>query len=87
MEDAEARGSPPWLCGHRAALRLIGIQKLMMLSTFYLTTAGFARLWLLTIGTAGTSHNVKWGCHRIRFAGPGTPIGASRPRPKGLGQT
>src|SRR5665213_2049530 len=29
-------------------------KRLMLLSTFYLGTAGFARLWLLTIGPAGT---------------------------------
>jgi hypothetical protein len=34
-------------------------KRLMLLSTFYLGTAGFARLWLLTIGDAGTDHF--WG--------------------------
>lgn len=29
-------------------------KRLMLLSLFYLSTAGFARLWLLTIGPAGT---------------------------------
>ncbi|HEX4104663.1 MAG TPA: hypothetical protein VHX92_00375 [Rhizomicrobium sp.] len=29
-------------------------KRLMLLSTFYLSTAGFARLWLFTIGPAGT---------------------------------
>ena len=29
-------------------------KRLMLLSTLYLSTAGFARLWLLTIGPAGT---------------------------------
>jgi hypothetical protein len=29
-------------------------KRLMLLSTLYLSTAGFARLWLLTIGTGGT---------------------------------
>ena len=29
-------------------------KRLMLLSLFYLSTAGFARLWLLTIGAAGT---------------------------------
>ncbi len=31
-------------------------KRLMLLSLFYLSTAGFARLWLLTIGFAGTDH-------------------------------
>ena len=31
----------------------------MLLSTLYLSTAGFARLWLLTIGPAGT--DTFWG--------------------------
>jgi hypothetical protein len=31
-------------------------KRLMLLSLFYLSTAGFARLWLLTIGPAGTNH-------------------------------
>ena len=34
-------------------------KRLMLLSLFYLSTAGFARLWLLTIGFAGTDHF--WG--------------------------
>jgi hypothetical protein len=34
-------------------------KRLMLLSTLYLSTAGFARLWLLTIGTAGT--DTFWG--------------------------
>lgn len=34
-------------------------KRLMLLSTFYLSTAGFARLWLFTIGPAGTDHF--WG--------------------------
>jgi hypothetical protein len=34
-------------------------KRLMLLSLFYLSTAGFARLWLLTIGPAGTDHF--WG--------------------------
>jgi hypothetical protein len=34
-------------------------KRLMLLSTFYLGTAGFARLWLFTIGEAGTDHF--WG--------------------------
>ena len=34
-------------------------KRLMLLSTLYLSTAGFARLWLLTIGTAGT--HTFWG--------------------------
>jgi hypothetical protein len=29
-------------------------KRLMLLSTLYLSTAGFARLWLLTIGPGGT---------------------------------
>jgi hypothetical protein len=35
-------------------------KRLMLISTFYLSTAGFARLWLLTIGTAGTEDSF-WG--------------------------
>jgi len=34
-------------------------KRLMLLSTLYLSTAGFARLWLLTIGTADT--HTFWG--------------------------
>ena len=34
-------------------------KRLMLLSLFYLSTAGFARLWLSTIGPAGTDHF--WG--------------------------
>jgi hypothetical protein len=34
-------------------------KRLMLLSTLYLSTAGFARLWLLTIGPAGT--DTFWG--------------------------
>jgi hypothetical protein len=34
-------------------------KRLMLLSIFYLSTAGFARLWLFTIGEAGTDHF--WG--------------------------
>jgi hypothetical protein len=34
-------------------------KRLMLLSTLYLSTAGFARLWLLTIGTQGT--DTFWG--------------------------
>lgn len=34
-------------------------KRLMLLSTLYLSTAGFARLWLLTIGGAGT--DTFWG--------------------------
>jgi hypothetical protein len=34
-------------------------KRLMLLSTLYLSTAGFARLWLLTIGTAGV--DTFWG--------------------------
>ena len=34
-------------------------KRLMLLSLFYLSTAGFARLWLLTIGPAGV--NGFWG--------------------------
>jgi hypothetical protein len=34
-------------------------KRLMLLSLFYLSTAGFARLWLFTIGPAGT--NSFWG--------------------------
>ncbi|HEY8254768.1 MAG TPA: hypothetical protein VIG39_09030 [Rhizomicrobium sp.] len=34
-------------------------KRLMLLSLFYLSTAGFARLWLLTIGPAGT--DTFWG--------------------------
>lgn len=34
-------------------------KRLMLLSTLYLSTAGFARLWLLTIGETGTDHF--WG--------------------------
>jgi len=34
-------------------------KRLMLLSTLYLSTAGFAWLWLLTIGTAGT--HTFWG--------------------------
>jgi hypothetical protein len=34
-------------------------KRLMLLSTLYLSTAGFARLWLLTIGTAGA--HTFWG--------------------------
>jgi hypothetical protein len=34
-------------------------KRLMLLSTLYLSTAGFARLWLLTIGPAGTE--TFWG--------------------------
>jgi hypothetical protein len=34
-------------------------KRLMLLSVFYLSTAGFARLWLLTIGPAGT--DTFWG--------------------------
>jgi hypothetical protein len=34
-------------------------KRLMLLSLFYLSTAGFARVWLLTIGPAGT--DTFWG--------------------------
>lgn len=34
-------------------------KRLILLSTLYLSTAGFARLWLLTIGGVGTNHF--WG--------------------------
>jgi hypothetical protein len=34
-------------------------KRLMLLSTLYLSTAGFARLWLLTIGPAGI--DTFWG--------------------------
>ena len=35
-------------------------KRLMLLSVLYLSTAGFARLWLLTMGTAA-AHSSFWG--------------------------
>lgn len=47
-------GAAVWLRRDPAAHK-----RLMLLSLFYLGTAGFARLWLLTIGPAGTA--TFWG--------------------------
>jgi hypothetical protein len=49
------------LAGHQPFVRRDppAHKRLMLLSLFYLSTAGFARVWLLTIGPAGT--DTFWG--------------------------
>jgi len=47
-------------------------KRLMLLSLFYLSTAGFARLWLLTIGPAGT--DTFWGFFIAYNLGGDIPI-------------
>jgi hypothetical protein len=47
-------------------------KRLMLLSLFYLSTAGFARLWLLTIGEAGTDSF--WGFFIAYNLGGDIPI-------------
>lgn len=47
-------------------------KRLMLLSLFYLSTAGFARLWLLTIGPAGT--DTFWGFFIAYNLGGDVPV-------------
>ena len=47
-------------------------KRLMLLSLFYLSTAGFARLWLLTIGPAGTDSF--WGFFIAYNLGGNLPV-------------